>query len=63
MAWEDDLHDSLRCQVANLKNRNQSLVDEIVRLRAALERIVDTEPDDSPGWFHDVANEALREGD
>jgi hypothetical protein len=32
---------------------------EIERLRAALERIVDTDPDDGTAWFHNVARAAL----
>jgi hypothetical protein len=33
--------------------------DEIERLRAALEKIADTDPDGGTQWFHDVANAAL----
>lgn len=33
--------------------------DEIERLRATLERIADTDPDDGTSWFHNVANTAL----
>lgn len=33
---------------------------EIERLRAALEAIADTDPDDGVDWFHDIANAALQ---
>jgi len=33
--------------------------NEIERLRAALERIADTDPDEGTHWFHDVARAAL----
>ena len=32
------------------------------RLRAALERIANTDPDDGTAWFHSVANAALNKG-
>lgn len=32
---------------------------EVQRLREALERIADTDPDEGTSWFHDVANAAL----
>ena len=32
---------------------------EIERLRAALERIADTDPDEGTQWFHEVARAAL----
>ena len=32
---------------------------EIKRLRAALERIADTDPDEGTQWFHEVARAAL----
>jgi hypothetical protein len=34
----------------------------IDRLRAALERIADTDPDEGTQWFHEVARAALNEG-
>jgi hypothetical protein len=38
------------------------LMAENAKLRAALERIADTDPDQGTQWFHDVARAAL-EGD
>lgn len=35
--------------------------DEIEKLRAALRKIADTDPDEGTSWFHDVANAALGE--
>ena len=32
---------------------------EIERLRAALEKIADTDPDDGTQWFHNIARAAL----
>jgi flagellin-like hook-associated protein FlgL len=34
---------------------------EIEKLRAALRKIADTDPDEGTSWFHDVANAALGE--
>jgi hypothetical protein len=36
-----------------------ALAAEVARLRAALERIADTDPDIGTAWFHDVAHAAL----
>jgi hypothetical protein len=33
---------------------------EIARLREALERIADTDPDEGTSWFHNVARAALK---
>ena len=35
---------------------------EIERLRAALEQIADTDPDEGTQWFHEVARAALAQG-
>lgn len=36
---------------------------EIARLREALERIADTDPDEGTAWFHDIATKALEADD
>lgn len=38
--------------------RNEAAA-EIERLRAALERIADTDPDEGTQWFHEIARRAL----
>jgi hypothetical protein len=39
----------------------EQLQAEIEKLRAALRKIADTDPDEGTSWFHDVANAALGE--
>lgn len=41
--------------------QHEAMAEEITRLRAALARIADTDPDDGTQWFHDVARAALAE--
>ena len=46
-------------QVGQLSDELERLKDCEARLRAALERIADTDPDDGTEWFHNVARAAL----
>ena len=46
-------------EIANLLNTLADERTESMRLRAALERIADTDPDDGTAWFHNVARAAL----
>ena len=39
----------------------QEAIAKIEKLRAALRKIADTDPDEGTSWFHDVANAALGE--
>lgn len=43
----------------NITTTLREAADEIERLRAVLERIADTDPDDGTAWFHNVARAAL----
>ena len=58
-----DIVDRLR-DLAAIDNCQASLeaADLIERLRAALEQIADTDPDDGTAWFHSVSRAALEEG-
>jgi hypothetical protein len=42
-------------------DQNEPLLSENEKLRAALRKIADTDPDEGTSWFHDVANAALGE--
>jgi len=64
---EDDLvkleaaAESLREHIAEQQLDIVVLGQEAGRMREALERIVDTDPDEGTEWFHDVARAALGE--
>lgn len=47
------------CEYVPMANRTHALAAENAKLRAALERIADTDPDEGTHWFHDVARAAL----
>jgi hypothetical protein len=42
--------------VRYLRNRAASRIE---KLEAALEKIMDTDPDEGTSWFHDIARKAL----
>lgn len=62
---EDDLREAdleaekLRKHIAQQQLDIVVLGQEAGRMREALERIVDTDPDEGTEWFHDVARAAL----
>jgi vacuolar-type H+-ATPase subunit I/STV1 len=51
---DDDLFNEIHAQ-------REEAAKEIKRLRGALERIADTDPDEGTAWFHEVARAALAE--
>ena len=51
--------DYLDGEVKKLLNLLADARTESMKLRAALERIADTDPDDGTAWFHSVARAAL----
>ena len=59
---EDERHiipsNPFKCGICDA---NKHLRAENEKLRAALERIADTDPDDGTAWFHNVARAALEE--
>lgn len=60
----DRLYDGDVCSMAQNSCRNwmirEDAANEIQRLRSALQKIANTDPDDGTAWFHDVANKALK---
>jgi hypothetical protein len=50
---------TLRNRAPDLLAERDQLAAENARLREALERIADTDPDQGTAWFHDAANAAL----
>jgi hypothetical protein len=68
-AWEAaDEIEKLRAENEHLATSNhaylsgyQEAIAKIEKLRAALRKIADTDPDEGTSWFHDVANAALGE--
>ena len=48
-----------KAEISSLLNTLADARTENMKLRAALERIADTDPDDGTAWFHSVARAAL----
>jgi chromosome segregation ATPase len=53
--------DKAEAELAALSARHERALIQGAKLREALERIADTDPDDGTAWFHGVARAALKE--